>query len=147
MAVPDVIRGCTMVTMLFLKQQETTTGHIEHKIHRGGHFSFAASRTNSLSRSVRASIRRRALQVQVHGEFSSTVRFLTVSAATIPGHSRNGCRGLGFAFGSMKTGDGYFATAPSDVASAAFSDDFKANHAIPGDSGGSHVTARQLCVT
>ena len=148
MAVPDVIRECMMVTMLFfLKQLESTTGHIEHKIHRGGHFSFAASRTNSLSRSVRASTRRRALRAQVHGEFSSTVRFLPVSAATIPGHSRNGCRGLGFAFGSMKTGDGYFATAPSDLASAAFSGDSKASHAITGVSSGSHVTARQLCVS
>ena len=137
MAVPDVIRECMMVTMLFLKQLESTTGHIEHKIHRGGHFSFAASRTNSLSRSVRASTRRRALLAQVHGGFSSTVRFLPVSAATIPGHSRNGRgRGFGFAFGSMKTGAGYFATAPSDCASAVFSGDSKANHAIAGDSGG-----------
>ena len=101
----------------------------------------AASRTNSLSRSVRASTRRRALRAQVHGEFSSTVRFLPVSAATIPGHSRDGCRGLGFAFGSMKTGAGYFATAPSDCASAVFSGDSKANHAIAGDSGGCHDNA------
>jgi len=34
MAVPDVIRECMMVTMLFLMQLESTTGHIEHKIHR-----------------------------------------------------------------------------------------------------------------
>ena len=48
---------------------------------------------------------------------------------------------MGFAFGSMKTGDGYLATAPSDVASAAFSGDSKANHAIAGDSGGRHDNA------
>ena len=41
----------------------------------------------------------------------------------------------------MKTGDGYFATAPSDFASAAFSGDSKANHAIAGDSGGCHDNA------
>ena len=41
----------------------------------------------------------------------------------------------------MKTGDGYFATAPSDLASAVFSGDSKANHAIAGDSGGSHDNA------
>ena len=32
MAVPDVIRECMMVTMLFFKQLETTKGHIGHKI-------------------------------------------------------------------------------------------------------------------
>ena len=36
----------------------------------------------------------------------------------------------------MKTGDGYFATAPSDLARAAFSGDSKASHAIACDSGG-----------
>ena len=41
----------------------------------------------------------------------------------------------------MKTGAGYFATAPSDCASAVFSGDSKANHAIAGDSGGSHGNA------
>ena len=41
----------------------------------------------------------------------------------------------------MKTGDGYFATAPNDFASAAFSGDSKANHAIAGDSGGRHDNA------
>ena len=124
--------------MLF--SNTNTTYHIEHKTHMGGHFCCAASRSNSLSRSVRASSRRLALQVQVHGGSSSTVRFFPASAATIS--SRRNCgRGFGFALGSMKTGAGYFATAPSDLASAAFSGDSKASHAIAGDSGGSHKNA------
>ena len=41
----------------------------------------------------------------------------------------------------MKTGAGYFATAPIDCASAVFSGDSKANHAIAGVSSGSHDNA------